>query len=109
MKINQICKLTILCLSLFWSATSVATDAIYCPYTKVLELQVQPENVLVHLEGQGWKQLGTYLEPALDSRVSIVLAAHASGKQVMMAFPLSSGIECEKTNYGVSPYKVRIR
>ncbi|MEI8594386.1 hypothetical protein [Photobacterium sp. Hal280] len=108
MKIGHFSKLPIL-LSLLWADTVLADDTISCPYTKVLEIQSQVTNVLIHLEGQGWKQLGTYQEYALNSRLSLALSAHASGKQIMLAFSSDSGVECDKTEYFTSPIKVRIR
>jgi len=86
-----------------------ADDAIYCPAGKVLEIQSQPDNVIVKISnGVGWKQLGEYSETALPSRMSIVLTAQASDKNVMLAFPLDSGVVCSESSWNVSPYKVRI-
>ena len=90
------------------SSVCMATDAIYCNPGKVLNIQSQTGNVVIQVSGLGWQQLGLYSDPIMNSRLSIALAAQASGKDLMLAFPLGSNVVCTNENWSVSPYKVRI-
>lgn len=94
---------------LFVSLRVHSNDAIYCNPGKVIDIQSQTGNIVINIsEGVGWKQLGKYSDPALPSRLSMVLAAQASDKNIMLAFSLNSGVVCTEANWNVSPYKVRI-
>lgn len=108
MKVQKIVKyitaLSLTCLL----GNAYAADSIYCTEGLVKEIQSQDYNVLVLVDGLGWKQLGTYEEKYLPTRLSLALSAHASGKKLMLAFPVDSGVDCPSHEWGTSPVKVRI-
>lgn len=102
-------KLSLALMASVLGVSVYANDAIYCSAGKVMDIQSQTGNVVVNISGGvGWKHLGSYSDPALPSRMSIALAAQASDKNVMLAFPLNSGVVCTEPNWNVAPYKVRI-
>ena len=54
-----------------------------------------------------WHLIAAFDHPALKDRVSFVLAAFLSGREVMLKYP--DGYVCDQTEYGTAPVSVRIR
>lgn len=95
--------MSLLLLSL--AGASLAVD-VNCPSAKVKIVQVQNHNVLVLQEGQVWRVVGRYTEPSLDSKLSALLSAQATGRKVQLRYP--EGYDCSKTDYGTSTVSVRL-
>ncbi|CCN36186.1 exported hypothetical protein [Vibrio nigripulchritudo SO65] len=90
------------------SINAWASDGIYCNAGTVKDIQSEQTNVVINISGLGWHQLGRYEELSFQSRLSMALSAQASGKKLVLVFPLESGVDCNQHNWNVSPLKVRI-
>ncbi|WP_432468199.1 hypothetical protein [Agarivorans sp. Z349TD_8] len=86
-------------------ADSIQDDGIHCGPRKVQHIQVPETNVLVLLEGSGWKRLTNHTHEAAAARLSTVLTAKAQGLNVELIFKPDSGIECAKSVYTAAPIK----
>lgn len=91
------------CLSQLTYASSIG-----CDFAEVKDIQAQADEVIVRLDGQGWKLLGQYTDPALSTRLSMILSAQAIGKKIKLSFPIDSGVVCASDNYIVPPFKVKM-
>ena len=88
--------------------SAIASDAIYCPAGQVKHIQSQNNNVIIYIDDLGWKAIGNYSSPSTQTRLSLALYAQASGDNLLLAFPLNSGVICSESNYHIEPIKVRL-
>ena len=79
-----------------------------CPVAKVKYIQPDKNWVYIMLEGQDWQRLGDYNEPSLDAKMSVALAAFASGKRVKLRYPDGHNATCSEFNQSVNATAIRI-
>ncbi|WP_054113233.1 hypothetical protein [Marinagarivorans algicola] len=89
----------------FSSAVSATVD---CPKARVESIQPDIDFIYIRLEGQNWQRLGNYSQPSTPSKLSVALAAHASGKKVLIRFPDGHNAECSSFNKTVDALMIRI-
>ena len=78
-----------------------------CPIAKVLNIQIEGKKIMYIQEGALWRVLGRLgLEDGTKERYSALLTAQATGRKVMVGYPVS-GFDCRITNYVTSAYIVR--
>ena len=88
---------------LFASITSAGTQ---CSPAKITGVQVTDTNVVVKRNNE-WHLLGVFTDPGMDQKLSTLLAAHASAKNVVLKF-LDSGYECDLQTYSSRVYAVQV-
>ena len=88
--------------------SSGASAYVDCPTSKVKYIQPDKDWVYIMLEGQDWQRLGDYNEPSLDAKLSIALAAFASGKRVKIRFPDGHNASCSEFNQTTNALAIRI-
>ncbi|MGP9800278.1 hypothetical protein [Rheinheimera sp. NSM] len=79
-----------------------------CPSSSVKYIQPDEDRVYVQLEGQNWQRLGDYTQPSMNAKLSIALAAHATGKKVKIRFPDGHDASCNTFNNNVNATMIRI-
>ena len=79
-----------------------------CPTSTVKYIQPDEEWVYIQLEGQNWQRLGDYNQPSLNAKLSVALAAFASGKRVKLRFPDGQDATCNTFNDDVNALMIRI-
>ena len=99
-------KSVLLIFSLCFS--SVVSASVDCPKAKIEYIQPDTDFVYIRLEGQNWQRLGDYTQPSTPAKLSIALAAHASGKKVLIRYPDGHDSECNTFNKTVNALMIRI-
>lgn len=78
-----------------------------CPAAKVTMIQIE-DNVILYLqEGANWRRLGVVGELGTSERYSALLAAHMSGRKVVVAYA-SATYDCALYDLGTSANMVRL-
>ncbi|BDU40909.1 hypothetical protein [Vibrio nigripulchritudo] len=97
-------KYLALLIVLFSSSSYARTD---CPVAKVEHIQVEGTVVLYKQVGFPWRRLGVLnVNNGTEQRLSTILAAQYSGKNVMVAHS-KSGFDCNSANFVDTAFIVR--
>lgn len=96
-------KILITVLLLFFSLNTYARKD--CPVAIVDNIQIENASVL-YLQSGVWRKLGVLTDVGTKERFSALLAAHMSGKKVMVAYE-NSNFNCNKTDYSTNAMIVR--
>ncbi len=95
-------------LVIFLCFSSTVKASVDCPKARVESIQPDIDFVYIRLEGQDWQRLGSYSQPSTSSKLSVALAAQASGKEVLIRFPDGHNAKCNSFNNKVDALMIRL-
>lgn len=77
-----------------------------CPEAKIQNVQIESSDVLYRQVGAPWRRLGPLNSEGTKARLTALLSAQASNKDVMVAYPVAS-YNCNQENFSQEAYIVR--
>jgi hypothetical protein len=99
-------KSTLIACGTLLIATSLAHADVDCPATRVANIQVETNAVLVQLEGGNWHLVGYHSQSGTREKYAALLSAQASGFPVVLRYP--DGYVCSAYEVVTSTMMVRV-
>jgi hypothetical protein len=98
-------KMKKVCFILFFVWSNLSIASVDCPKTKVENIQIEGEVILVNYKDQSWHLLGNINTVGTKERYSALLAAQMSGKSVQLRYP--DGYNCVGYDLSIPAIMVR--
>lgn len=77
-----------------------------CEPAEINGVQVTDTNVVVKTNNE-WHLVGVFSDPGMKEKLSLLLAAHASGKEVVLKF-IGDGYNCNQQTFSSRLYAAQI-